>query len=355
MLEKHDATDQGISKQTSTHSVTALYVAQGLACNESLNQLVDPEVLRITKHFLEIAKPQYPMSLMYASLRFFDPLPGRARILFQDIWAKHYVEQIALRKIYIRQSVENAITEKGVQQVLYLGGGFDAMCLVLHKRYPLIKFFELDRGPHREIKENASRTMMEINDNMHFIDADLASNEWLDNLLANGFNLDEPTICIAEGFTMYLTRPALDQWMDKIKICLKHDRSSLLLSFATPALNINQLASALDKRALKGVEENLRSIFQPDAIPDYLKQVNFIATEKFTAPEMQRLISSALGEDFPSKYLGEDYYHLQAVSREYFLTHEALDEKAIPMADIKLEETAFTSPAEEEKSQCIMM
>lgn len=158
-----------------------------------------------------------------------------------------YDQVIMLRKYMIKNKVEDAIAN-GTRQIVFLGGGYDIRALITALHYPEVSVFEIDRGPTREQKLKAlktipsgigfdnltivdiSSTVARVHHNLRYIDSDLSQENLLDVLCKEGFNAENKVLVIAEGLTMYLDREANLRLLSSFNE-LPHSDNQLLLSY----------------------------------------------------------------------------------------------------------------------------
>jgi methyltransferase (TIGR00027 family) len=238
--------------------------------------------------------------------------------------AKNYQGFIATRKAYISQTVDNSISE-GTQQVLVIGGGFDVMATVKHKQYTDVQFYELDRGPHQKMKQEALRDLREgnfahhdvkvlasglqnyaeINSNLHFIEADLGQPGWQEVLISHGFNPEMKTICIGEGLTMYLTQEEVTTLLSSLRKML-HEDSSLILSFMDPSRNTN--TDKFADRIRGATNEKYKANIIAADVPEFMFKNGFSVVESLPREEIQKSLGLPESKMHLSAGLSENYF-----------------------------------------------
>jgi len=130
-------------------------------------------------------------------------LRGAVRLL-ERITLPGIMLHYALRKRFLRDWALTSIAE-GCRQVVVLGAGFDPLCLELHRRFPDVRFVEIDH-PATQAAKLAALVELGLNPcNVRFVAADLARTP-LDLVLGGCTERygGARTFYVAEGLLMYL-------------------------------------------------------------------------------------------------------------------------------------------------------
>ena len=123
---------------------------------------------------------------------------------FQDLLIPGQFEGFGHRKIFVQQQVEAAI-EQGARQVLFVGAGFDTLCLRLAPKHPHVQFFEVDHPATSAAKANGIALEGQPT-NMIQIAADLGEQPLSKVLSEEGrWDTSLPSVLVAEGLFQYLT------------------------------------------------------------------------------------------------------------------------------------------------------
>lgn len=101
-----------------------------------------------------------------------------------------------------------------IRQIVILGAGFDSRAFRL-KLPKYVRFFEVDQQEIIDQKNNILADEIPQCDR-RTVAANLGDSAWVDLLLDAGFQPQEPTIWILEGFIYYLTEPQALNLMEKI-------------------------------------------------------------------------------------------------------------------------------------------
>ena len=103
------------------------------------------------------------------------------------------------RKRWLEETTCQAL-DRGVQQVVVLGAGFDTLACRLHRERPAVHFFELDHPATQAPKKRALGPAA----NLTYLPVDLASDSPAAVLrTCPAFSTNKPTLFIAEGLLMY--------------------------------------------------------------------------------------------------------------------------------------------------------
>jgi methyltransferase (TIGR00027 family) len=177
-----------------------------LARDWYFGNLVPADAAELCTRFLQTGSAREPRYLKY-----FDRPACRQLIgAVEYLTVPGFSLQVAARKRAIEDYVRAAIAA-GAQQVVMLEPGFDTLAIRLHREFPAIQFFELDRPSSQSIKRQALSAQWTPGANLHFIAGDGAHSALTDNVLrVRGFQLNMPTVFVLEGVVARLTRDERD-------------------------------------------------------------------------------------------------------------------------------------------------
>jgi|GEM_PF-6346171 len=342
-------------------SFTALSVLKGFIgtnfhYTSEFPDLVDEETKRWSKFILAHVLRSYPWGTSYAITSFQDASSAWLNNKFYEMFgAPFYSLHLAMRKQYVRHALNRAI-EDGVEQVLYVGGGFDVMCLVEHRRHPTVEFFEMDRGLHWQFKRRAVaelrqaalepennaimiRALRELaaplydvsepGTNLHYVEGNMALPDWPDTLMASGFDPNKPTFIAAEGFTMYLTPEQLTLWYSKLLPLLAPD-SQLLLGLMD---STQQRRPTLMKALLRQTNEVYGSSFTPEQAPGHLFEHGFSPFERLHARQMLGILNFLSPEEVQATPVMSENYYVSRIRKPDDVLPE---DDALPIANIQI-------------------
>ncbi len=107
-----------------------------------------------------------------------------------------------------RRTVYDSVVERylTIAQFVILGAGFDTRTLRL-PREMRVRSFEVDAPKTLAIKREALKKADVDPAGVSFVAADFEQGDWLSQLVAAGFDADQPALFLWEGVTPYLGRP----------------------------------------------------------------------------------------------------------------------------------------------------
>lgn len=263
-------------------SVTAVSVAMAYmrALDTQYGYLTTPQELNLVKHLVNIAQ-QSLSGFNYALCTGVSYLPySMQQSFFKYVVFSYYDEIIMLRKLMIKEKIQQAINSNGLEQIVFLGGGYDVRSTMTALSHPDVHVFELDRGPTRENKLKALKSIpaeinlgaitlnelpdgtLQMNHNLHLIACDLSTDNLLEKLQSNGYDAAKKTLVIAEGLTPYLSEAANQQLLTSLASLLKEETDELLLSYVS-----NKSCTTIANASLQSSKETYQfSLPIPDAL-----------------------------------------------------------------------------------------
>ena len=124
--------------------------------------------------------------------------------------------EAAARNSFFDAVLERALPE--ISQLVILGAGFDTRCYRLPQPSTL-RCFELDEAATQQVKRAALAEAHVDASGVTFVSADFEREDWLDNLIARGFDPQRKSLFVWEGVTMYLSREGIESTLRKIARC----------------------------------------------------------------------------------------------------------------------------------------
>ncbi|MCK7624444.1 class I SAM-dependent methyltransferase [Streptomyces sp. RS10V-4] len=158
--------------------------------------------------------------------------------------------------------IEDLIAEqadRGVTQYVILGAGLDTFAQRRPEIAARLQVFEVDQpGPQSWKRHRLHELGYGIPDRLHLVPVDFeASEDWLQQLVAAGFDPARPTVIVSTGVSMYLTKDATAATLRQIAALAPG--STLALSFLLPA----ELLDAADRPGLRASTNGARSSGTP--------------------------------------------------------------------------------------------
>ncbi|WP_413798100.1 class I SAM-dependent methyltransferase [Streptomyces iranensis] len=179
--------------------------------------------------------------------------------------------------------IEDLIAERaghGVTQYVILGAGLDTFAQRRPETASRVRVFEVDQpGPQAWKRHRLDELGYGVPDWLRLVPVDFeASEDWLKQLAAAGFDAGRPAVIVSTGVTMYLTEEATAATLRQIAGLAPG--STLAMTFLLPA----ELLDAADRPGLRASKEGAQAAGTP-----------FISFYK--PPEMLELAREAGFED----------------------------------------------------------
>ncbi|WP_413811247.1 class I SAM-dependent methyltransferase [Streptomyces sp. OE57] len=193
--------------------------------------------------------------------------------------------------------IEDLIAERadhGVTQYVILGAGLDTFAQRRPETASRVRVFEVDQpGPQAWKRHRLDELGYGVPDWLRLVPVDFeASEDWLKQLAAAGFEAGRPAVIVSTGVTMYLTEEATAATLRQIAGLAPG--STLAMTFLLPA----ELLDAADRPGLRASKEGAQAAGTP-----------FISF--YTPPEMLELAREAGFKDVrhvPGASLAERYF-----------------------------------------------
>jgi len=128
---------------------------------------------------------------------------------------------VALRTAWLDEQVRRFV-RGGFRQVVVLGAGFDTRAARLTT--PGVRFFEVDHpASQREKLERLASLAGYPRDAATYVECDFEHHDFLERLVASGFDAGAPAVVTWEGVTMYLQESAVRHTLARVALgCEPH-------------------------------------------------------------------------------------------------------------------------------------
>ncbi|GAA2301187.1 class I SAM-dependent methyltransferase [Streptomyces violaceusniger] len=158
--------------------------------------------------------------------------------------------------------IEDLIDERadhGVTQYVILGAGLDTFAQRRPEAASRVRVFEVDQpGPQAWKRHRLDELGYGVPDWLHLVPVDFeASEDWLKQLAAAGFDAGRPAVIVSTGVTMYLTKDATAATLRQIAGLAPG--STLAMTFLLPL----ELLAAADRPGLRASKEGARASGTP--------------------------------------------------------------------------------------------
>ncbi|WP_435603832.1 class I SAM-dependent methyltransferase [Streptomyces sp. bgisy130] len=184
--------------------------------------------------------------------------------------------------------------DRGITQYVILGAGLDTFAQRRPEVAARLRVFEVDQPATQAWKRHRLAALgYGIPDWLHLVPVDFeASEDWLEQLTAAGFDAGRPAVIVSTGVTMYLTKEATAATLRQIAGLAPG--STLAMSFLLPT----ELVAEADRPGLRASQAGAQASGTP-----------FLSF--YTPPEMLALAREAGFEDarhVPGPALAERYF-----------------------------------------------
>lgn len=208
-------------------------------------------------------------------------------------YTKRLRASIVARSRFIEDVMIQEI-EKGTQQCVILGAGLDTFAQRRTDIAQKLQIFEIDQTETLAWKQKRlSETGIGLPDNLHFVPVDFEVSSWFDELIKAGFNLNEPSVVVCTGVTLYLTREAIASTLKQIANFASG--SKLAMSFYLPMELLDLEDQPMQEIAEKGAREAgtpFISFFTPSEILSLAQEAGFEKTEIISDNHLKQLYFS---------------------------------------------------------------
>lgn len=203
---------------------------------------------------------------------------------FPHLYAFHIV-----RNIHIDTILFNLLKDRNVEQVVFLGAGFDTRAIRFSRKFNRVQFFELD-FPHTQdhkLKqlERVKRSQSIDDSHTTYIPIDFNKTAPFDLLKEHNYSLTKKTLIIWEGVTMYLPEETISSVLSNIR---ENTASGSYLTFDylapenLPANNQQggNYVSKIDEEYIWGIS--------PKELPVYVGRFGYQVIENLTPTDLNK-------------------------------------------------------------------
>lgn len=158
---------------------------------------------------------------------------------------------LALRTAFLDRELMAQVSHRGLSQVVLLGAGFDTRAARL--TFPGVRWFEVD---HTESQAEKRRRIAGVagypEGAATYASCDFTCEDFLDRLVAVGFDVERPAAFVWEGVTMYLDEAAIRATLSRVARGA-HPRSVLMFDYVGKRLAARSTGRAADEALLESV------------------------------------------------------------------------------------------------------
>ena len=191
-----------------------------------------------------------------------------------------------VRKRCIESLVRDAI-EKGAEQLVVIGAGFDTLSLRISSDFPEITVIEIDHPATQQWKRDAIAGLNRSFENIHLLPLDLVKETMKDLLLRSGcYQPAKTSAFVAEGLLMYLTEKEVLEILESIR-----DHSGSNSRFMNASGFVNFWLKLKKERFTWGLEN--------ERLAPFLRSVGFTLEEFETTDELREKYISDENKNAP--------------------------------------------------------
>lgn len=200
-------------------------------------------------------------------------------------FTKPFRAAILARARYIEGLVEEQVS-RGVGQYVLLGAGLDSFAQRKPELASQLRVFELDQPESQAWKrQRLLATGFGVADHLKLVSVDFeAGDNWLERLVASGFDTKRPAVVTSTGVSMYLTKDAVLATLRQIATLAPG--STLVMSFLCPMEMLDPEIRIGAERAAAGARASGTpwiSFFKPDEIVALAREAGFKRVQHVSA------------------------------------------------------------------------
>lgn len=223
-------------------------------------------------------------------------------------YTKRLRASIVARARFIEDLAKEQI-KKGIKQYVLLGAGLDSFAQRNTSISSQVNIYEIDEPNTLAWKrEKLVETGYEIKDNLHFVPVDFEVSSWWDELLNKGFDINQPTFISCTGVTLYLTKEAIADMLNKMTMLLSG--SVIAIAFYLPIEQLDEEDQPMQEIANKGAEASGTPFVSFFSVEEIVNLANEIGLKEV------QIIST---KDMSEKYFKNRTDNLIPASGEFFL------------------------------------
>lgn len=210
-------------------------------------------------------------------------------------FSKNMRASIVGRARFIEDLVEEQF-KKGARQYVILGAGLDTFAQRRPDLASHMQIYEVDQpGPQKWKQKRLIEIGFTTPEWLHFVPVDFEARQpWWEQLLAAGFNIDQPAIIVSTGVSMYLTKEttlATFQQISKLASGSAYATTFMLALDLLPPQEKSIMEFVMKKAAESGTP--FLSLFHPHEILAMAQEAGFEQTQYVSADELyQRYFAS---------------------------------------------------------------
>ena len=216
---------------------------------------------------------------------------SRGLLYFLRHWAPGGQELLAIRSRVVDDLVA---AEPGLAQVVILGAGFETHAWRCRTALSQATVFEIDHPATQQTKRAQSQ-QLGLPDNLRFVAVDFEKDDFVERLLAAGFNPEMPTYFVWVGVSYYLTAQAVADTLERLSSLSRAGTKLVwdyLLADVIDGTSTNREALGKARRVAQLGEPWLWGI-TPNELPAYLAGFGFRLVHDYEPAELHERYAAA--------------------------------------------------------------
>jgi methyltransferase (TIGR00027 family) len=206
-------------------------------------------------------------------------------------------EFVIARTAFFDRIVEQALKEN-IEQVVFLGAGYDSRPYRFGELIQNTKIFELDAKPTQQRKQEClQQAGISISEQISFVPINFEKDNLKDTLMESGFGGDKKTSFVWEGVTYYLSAEVVDDMLTFVRLN-SPSGSSISFDYASLSDDAMKEDGAKELRKLmhsRYSNEPTKFGIRAGRIEAFLAERGFEVREHLTAAEMNEKYLSIAG------------------------------------------------------------
>ncbi len=206
-------------------------------------------------------------------------------------------DAILVRTRFIDECLQEAI-DRGLQQLVILGAGYDTRALRFDLSRGNTAVFELDHPATQEAKQQRlKKHRLQLPDDMTFIPCQFEREDFTEKLLAGGYNPSRTTFFIWEGVTYYLATADVERTLSFIARQSPAGSAVVFDYFPPSVVNGTSLLDEAKnlRQALQQMGEEILFGIEPDDIEDFLAERGLALQNHYSSEDIRHRFLKHLG------------------------------------------------------------
>jgi methyltransferase (TIGR00027 family) len=229
------------------------------------------------------------------SLRYFELLSRNSetaksiREYFERLYPGAYNSSVAKVKYFDDFVLLSA--DKGLEQLVILGAGYDTRAYRIEKLKEKVKVFEVDHPDTQSVKmEKIKEIFGSLPDQVVYVPVDLATENLDQRLMQQGYDRSQKTLFVMEGLTCYIPPKAVD---DILSFIVKNSGkgSAVIFDYFPESLVNGTCALEVGKNLWNFVEqynESFKFGIKEGTVETFLAQRGFSQIKNVTSDDFKK-------------------------------------------------------------------